>query len=134
MEGAMVGLILGVLLLYGFQTYLPAMFMSRAYGVKALHHAGGPRDEPLPLTINAGRAKRAVANMNEAMVVFLPLALLAVHFGLNSGLAWAGALVFLLARVAYIPAYITAIGLTRSIVWTIGHVGLAMMAVAVWMA
>ena len=130
----MVGLILGVLLLYGFQTYLPAMIMSRALGRKALHHAGGPRDEALPLTINAGRAKRALANMNEAILVFLPLALLAVHFGLNGGLAWGGALVFLLARAAYIPAYITAIGLTRSAVWTIGHVGLAMMAVAVWMA
>ncbi|NOR64055.1 MAG: hypothetical protein GQ535_16415 [Rhodobacteraceae bacterium] len=127
----MVGLILGVLLLYGIQTYLPAMIMSRSLGGKVLRHGGGPRDEALPLTVNASRAKRAVANMNEAMMVFLPLALLAVHFGLNSGLAWWGALVFLLARAAYVPAYITAIGLTRSIVWTLGHVGLAMMAVAV---
>ena len=128
----MVALILGTLLLYLFQTYLPPMIMSRALGPKALRHAGGPRDEPLPLTINAGRAKRALENMNEAMVVFLPLALLAVHFGLNNGLAWWGAALFLGARIAYIPAYITAIGLTRSVVWTLGHVGLAMMAVAIW--
>jgi len=130
----MTSLILGTLLLYLFQTYLPSVIMHRAFGAKALRHAGGPRDEPLPLTENAGRAKRALANMNEAMLVFLPLALLAVHFGLNDGLAWRGALVFLLARVAYVPAYITAIGLTRSIVWTIGHIGLGMMAVAVFSA
>ncbi|MBL1435001.1 MAG: MAPEG family protein [Rhodobacteraceae bacterium] len=130
----MVGLILGVLLLYVIQTYLPPMIMSRTQGADVLRHGGGPRDEALPLTVNAGRAKRALANMNEAMMVFLPLALLAVHFGLNDGLAWAGALVFLLARAAYVPAYITAIGLTRSTVWTLGHVGLGMMAVAVWMA
>ncbi len=128
----MVALILGTLLLYLFQTYLPPIFMSRAMGRAALDHAGGPRDEALPLTVNAGRAKRALENMNEAMLVFIPLALLSVHFGLNDGLAWSGALVFLLARVAYIPAYILAIGMTRSIVWTIGHVGLGMMAVAVW--
>jgi len=127
----MTSLILGTLLLYLFQTYLPSVIMHRAFGVKALRHAGGPRDEALPLTVNAGRAKRALANMNEAMLVFIPLALLAVHFGLNGGLAWGGALVFLLARVAYVPAYITAIGLTRSLVWTIGHIGLGMMAVAI---
>ncbi len=127
----MTALILGTLLLYLFQTYLPPIIMSRALGPKALHHAGGPRDEPLPPTVNAGRAKRALENMNEAMMVFIPLSLLAVHLGLNSGLAWAGATLFLAARIAYIPAYITAIGLTRSIVWTLGHVGLAMMAVAI---
>lgn len=130
----MVALIFLVLLLYTLQTFVPAAIMSRALGPKSMHYAGGPRDEPQALTVKAGRAKRAVANMAEALLVFLPLALLAVHFGLNDGLAWAGALVFLLARAAYVPAYITAIGLTRSIVWTLGHVGLGMMAVAVWMA
>lgn len=130
----MLALIYAVLLLYGVQTYLPSIIMSRALGPDMMQHAGGPRDEPLPLTVNAGRAKRALGNMNEAMMGFIPLSLLAVHFGLNSGLAFWGALVFLLARVAYVPAYITAIGLTRSIVWTLGHIGLGMMAVAVWMA
>ncbi len=127
----MVAIILATLGLYVFQSYLPSMFMSRALGIKALRHAGGPRDEPLPLTVNAGRAKRALGNMTEALVVFIPLSLLAVHFGLNSGLAWWGALLFLLARIAYVPAYITAIGLTRSVVWTIGHIGLGMMAAAI---
>ncbi len=128
----MVPLILGVLALYIVQTYLPSMIMSRTLGAKVLRHGGGPRDEALPLTVNAGRAKRAIGNMNEAMIVFLPLALLCVHFGLNEGLAWAGAALFLAARIAYVPAYITAIGLTRSAVWALGHVGLAMMAAAVW--
>lgn len=130
----MVALIFLVLLLYTLQTFVPAAIMSRAVGAKAMRYAGGPRDEPLKLTAEAGRAKRAAANMAEALLVFLPLALLSVHFGLNGGLAWAGAVVFLLARAAYVPAYITAIGLLRSVVWTLGHVGLGMMAVAVWLA
>lgn len=86
----MTTLILGTLLLYLFQTYLPPMIMSRA-----------------------------LENMNEAMVVFLPLSLLAVHYGLNDGLAWGGAALFLAARIAYIPVYLTAIGLARSRVWAI---------------
>ena len=130
----MVAIILCVLLLFAIQTYLPSMIMSRTMGAEVLRHGGGPRDEALPLTVHARRAKRALANMNEAMMVFLPLALLAVHFGLNDGLAWWGALLFLLARVAYAPAYIAAIGLTRSAVWALGHIGLGMMAVALILA
>lgn len=127
----MVALILWVLLLYVVQTLVPSAIMSRAMGPAAMHYAGGPRDEPLVLTVKAGRAKRALENMNEAMVVFLPLVLISVHLGLNGGLAWWGTLVFLLARVVYVPAYIAAIGLTRSIIWSIGHIGLGMIAVAV---
>ncbi len=75
MAGAMTALIMGVLLLYLFQTYLPSVIMHRAIGAKALRHAGGSRDAPLPLMINSGRAKRALMNMNEAMFVCLPLSL-----------------------------------------------------------
>lgn len=124
-------IIIMVLALYSFQTILPSIFMSRALGSIAMKYAGGPRDTPLDLTVNAGRAKRALDNMVEAILVFLPLALLAVHFDLNDGLAYWGALAFLIARIAYIPAYITAIGLTRSIVWTVGHIGLGMLGWAV---
>ena len=130
----MIVLILLVLLLYVVQTFVPSALMARAVGPEAMHYAGGPRDEPLKLTVKAGRAKRALENMNEAMMIFIPLSLLAISFNLNSGTAWWGALVFLLARVAYIPAYLTAFGLTRSVVWTIGHAGLGMMAVAILQA
>jgi len=126
----MIALTLFVLLLYFVQTFVPTAIMSRAMGPEAMHYAGGPRDVRLKLTVKAARAKRALENMNEAMLVFLPLALLSAQLGLNDGLAWWGAAVFLLARVAYVPAYITAIGFTRSLVWTIGHIGLGMMAIA----
>ena len=130
----MVALILFVLLLYIVQTFVPTTIMSRAMGPGIMHYSGGPRDEQLKLTVKAARAKRALDNMNEAMIVFLPLALISVQLGLNDGLAYWGAAVFLLARVAYVPAYITSIGFTRSLVWTIGHIGLGMMAVALFKA
>ena len=128
----MLAIIFGVLLLYMFQSYLHHLIMLKVVGFTLVKYTGGPRDEPLELTLNAGRAKRAMANLNEAIIVFLPLALLSVHFGLNEGLAWWGAVVFLLARIAYVPAYIIAYGLTRSAFWTLGHIGLGMMAVALW--
>ena len=87
--------------------------------------------------LNAGRIAdtqrfaEATPDMTEAILVFLPLALLAVHYDLTNGLALWGAITFFLARVLYIPAYITAVSLTRSVVWTIGHIGLGMMAFAV---
>lgn len=126
----MLTLLLLTLALYVAQTFTPPMFMSRAHGPLALRHAGGPRDTPLEPSKNAGRAARALINMNEALFVFIPLALACLHYGLDSGLAWWGALTFLLARVVYVPAYILAIGPVRSIVWTVGHAGLAMMAAA----
>jgi len=130
----MIVVTLFVLLLYFVQTFVPTAIMSRAMGPEAMHYAGGPRDEQLKLTVKAARAKRALENMKEAMLVFLPLALLSVQLGLNGGLAWWGAAMFLLARVAYVPAYITSIGFTRSLVWTIGHIGLGMMAIALFKA
>ncbi len=126
----MLTLLLLTLALYVVQTFIPPMFMSRAHGPEALRHAGGPRDTALTPSKNAGRALRALGNMNEALFVFIPLALASLHYGLDSGLAWWGAFIFLLARIVYVPAYILAIGPIRSIVWTIGHVGLALMATA----
>ena len=127
-------LIIAVLVLYVVQAFVPSMIMSRAVGGKAMIYAAGPRDEPQALTVAAARAKRAMGNMVEATVVFLPLALLAVHYSLNDGLAYWGAVIFLLARIAYVPAYISALGLARSVVWTVGHIGLVMMGWAVLMA
>ena len=124
-------IIIAVLALYSFQTFLPSILMSRALGPVMMKYAGGPRDTPLTLTRSAGRASRALNNMTEALLVFLPLSLLALHYDLTSGPAIWGAAIFLVARILYIPAYIASISLTRSLVWTLGHIGLALMLVPV---
>ncbi len=123
----MTGWILAVLGLFVVQTLLPNI--ARAASGDAAQRAwlGGNRDgAPPPHTLMSGRMERALHNMFEALVVFLPLALLAVVTQ-TGGWATTGAAVFCLARVAYVPAYGSGIAPLRSLVWTIGHIGLGLM-------
>lgn len=75
-----------------------------------------------------GRLERAKDNMIEALVIFMPLAILHHLSGPVPDQAMTGALVFLVARVVYIPAYASGILGLRTAVWGVGHFGLLMMA------
>src|SRR6187549_1879701 len=79
----MVLLILLVLALFVVQTLLPNRFRERGAvgGGARLAEALGPRDDLPPLTRVGGRAERALANMHEALPVFLTLALLNLILG-----------------------------------------------------
>jgi uncharacterized MAPEG superfamily protein len=108
----------------GFRTVL-ASDPQRA----TLDHMKG-KDLPPEPSLLGGRAARAQQNMAEALPVFLGLALLLEVQGDTSALAWQGAAVFLAARVLYVPAYLTGIFGVRTVVWSVGWVGLGMMAAA----
>ena len=87
----------------------------------------GNRDHLPEMSIVAGRLDRAKNNMLEALPFFLGLAMLSlVRFG-DTGPAVNGALVFLIARIVYVPAYISGVPWLRSIVWLAGNAGLIMM-------
>jgi len=123
----MIGWILAVLGLFFVQTLLPNA--ARAASGDAAQRAwlGGNRDAaPPPHTRMSGRMERALRNMFEALVVFLPLAVLAVATG-TTGWTGTGAAVFFAARLAYVPAYGSGLAPLRSLVWTIGHAGLGLM-------
>ncbi len=77
--------------------------------------------------INA-RLERAKNNMIEALLLFLPLAILHQVNGDIPDQAMTGALVFLIARILYVPAYASGIIGLRTLVWGVGHFGLLMMA------
>jgi uncharacterized MAPEG superfamily protein len=126
----MVLLILLVLALFVLQTLLPACFryMSGPQAGKKLLMALGPRDDPPPQTRVGGRAERALANMHEALPVFLALALVKLILG-PGDLAVTGATVFLVARVLYIPAYLAGVTGVRTLTWAVSIVGLVMMLV-----
>jgi uncharacterized MAPEG superfamily protein len=127
----MVLLILLVLALFVLQTLLPNRFRERpASGGSMLAEALGPRDDPPPLTRIGGRAERALANMQEALPVFLTLALLNLILG-TGDLAVTGATVFLVARVLYVPAYLAGITGLRTLIWAAGVVGLVLMLIPV---
>ena len=90
----------------------------------------GNRDNLPEMSVVAGRLDRAKKNMLEALPIFLPLALLALIKGGDTSEATHSAFVFLVARVAYVPAYVSGIPILRSLVWLVGVAGLVMMALS----
>jgi uncharacterized MAPEG superfamily protein len=125
----MVLLVLLVLALFVIQTILPGRFREPApEGAKSgVVENLGNRDQIRPLTIVGGRAARALANMHEALPVFLALALLNLITGPAADMAITGATVFLIARVLYVAIYMAGIAVVRTLVWIAGWVGLILM-------
>lgn len=125
----MTGWILGALALWVVQTFLPpvARFVSdptrRSQNLRA---ALGNRDAPPPLPQWGERADRARANLQEALPVFLTVALLLELYGPSGlGTAVPGAALFLVARVLYVPAYLSGVFGLRSAIWVASWIGLA---------
>lgn len=124
--------ILAALALYIFQLLVAPCLRYITGGLKQIAYGLGAHDKPEVASLIGGRLKRAAENMKEAMPIFLALALLAEMKGITSGLALQGAMVFVVARVVYIPAYLSAVFGLRSLVWTIAMGGLVMMLVGIW--
>jgi uncharacterized MAPEG superfamily protein len=127
----MVLLILLVLALFVVQTMLPGRFRepSPDGGKGKLVENLGNRDHVRPLTVVGERAARALANMHEALPVFLALALLNMIVGTAAGMAVTGATIFLIARVVYVAIYMAGVPVVRTLVWGVSWVGLVMMIV-----
>jgi uncharacterized MAPEG superfamily protein len=125
----MILLVLLVLALFVIQTLLPGRFREPAApgAPGKLEENVGNRDHVRPLTVTGQRAARALNNMHEALPVFLALALMNLIAGTAAAMATTGALVFLIARVLYVPLYLSGVSWLRSLVWTGGWVGLVLM-------
>ena len=90
----------------------------------------GPRDEGVrPQGVVAGRAERALRNYLETYAAFAVLAAALVASGRVDGIGFVGAVVWLIARIVYIPLYLAGIPYWRTLVWLAGAVGLALMAI-----
>jgi uncharacterized MAPEG superfamily protein len=125
----MVFIVLLVLALFVVQTLLPGRFREAPQpGQKAgLAENMGNRDQVRPLSVTGQRAARALANMHEALPVFLTLALLNLILGTAAAMAVTGAIVFLVARILYTVVYMLGIPVVRTLIWAAGWVGLVMM-------
>lgn len=122
-------LILLVIGLFVLQTLLPAA-IRHAHGPdvgRRLWAALGPRDQPPAQTVVGARAERALANMQEALPVFLALALLNLILGTAASMAVTGATLFFVARLLYVPAYLLGVPVLRTLIWAAGVIGLVMM-------
>ena len=127
----MILLVLLVLALFVIQTLLPGRFREPATPGQPdkLAEDLGPRDQVRPFTVVGQRAARALANLHEAMPVFLALALLNLNSGTAAAMATTGALIFLIARIVYLPVYLAGISVLRTLVWVGSWVGLILMLV-----
>lgn len=125
----MVILVLLVLALFILQTLLPGRFREApgpGHPGKLAENLGN-RDHMRPLTVTGQRAARALANMQEAMPVFLGLALMNMILNPESPQAQTGALVFLVARALYVAIYMAGVPVVRTLVWAISWAGLVLM-------
>ncbi len=111
--------ILAALALYFVQTLLPVTFRYRGHPASL-----GARDDMPEATVLVRLAERALVNVGEGMILFLPLALLTI----DAEGAVLGAAIFVLARVAHVILYLTGIPYLRTIAWLISLGGLASMA------
>jgi uncharacterized MAPEG superfamily protein len=129
----MISYILWGLLMYLVHIFLPpGIFFMRPgdpIDVK-LKFAAGSRDEPMQFTVGYERAKRAQRNYEESLPFFLTLALLLLYTENTEALASRGAMVFLIARMAYLPTYVAGIPMVRTLVWLVSWAGLVMMGIA----
>jgi uncharacterized MAPEG superfamily protein len=127
----MVLVILLVLALFFIQTLLPGRFREPApESTKTrLVESLGNRDEQRPFTLVGGRATRALANMHEALPVFLALALMNMIAVPGASIAVTGAWVFLVARTLYVCIYMAGVPVLRTLVWVGALVGIGMMVV-----
>lgn len=125
----MVFWILAGLALYLMNVFGAGSFLMLRVGPTAYM---GPRDSlPEPGKFHA-RALKSAKNFSESLPVFVVLGLLALIVdGVDLKLAEQGAMLFVLARLAYIAAYVAGVPYVRSVIFTAGFAGLGMMAYAV---
>lgn len=112
------------------QILLPAMFRNAETGID---YNAGPRDAPSPAPIGkvTARLQRAQQNLFETLPLFAAAILVAHVAGRNGDLTYWGAVLYLAARVLYVPLYAAGIPVVRSLVWSVGLVGLILILFAI---
>jgi uncharacterized MAPEG superfamily protein len=97
---------------------------------RGLKYLAGPRDEQRQShNVMAGRLDRALRNLLETYPAFIALALALAVTGKTGGIGAAGAWLWLVARVLYVPVYAAGIPMIRTLLWFASLVALAMMLV-----
>ncbi|MGB1987548.1 MAG: MAPEG family protein, partial [Parvibaculales bacterium] len=109
----MTEVVLATLALYLLQLMLPNLIAVARGEIEAASLFGG-RDETIEKSIIVRRADRAAVNIQESMIVFLPLAGLAIASGTSvaeTATIWLG------LRVAYLITYLMGISFIRTFIW-----------------
>ena len=112
---------LGILGLYGLVVIITILAqLVAAQAQVGLEMLVKPRDDMPKLTGVAGRLERAQLNSIVAMALFAPAVLILQMKGLATPGTLLTAQVFLIARIAYVPAYAAGLPWVRSLIWVVG--------------
>jgi uncharacterized MAPEG superfamily protein len=114
-------------LLQGLQFLLFSILAQRQVGPK---YAASPRDQKRELTGHAGRAQRALQNHFEGLILFGIAAGVVTFADQGNALTGACALVYLGARVLYVPAYLFGWTPWRSLIWAMGFAATMILLIA----
>ena len=74
-----------------------------------------------------GRATRALDNYVENLGPFIAMALALIATQHTGGIGALGATIWILARIVYLPVYLTGVIYVRTALWAISVIGLLMM-------
>lgn len=92
----------------------------------------GNREEPAEASAWVARAQRAVANMQENLIIFAPLVLLVHVADQADSLSANGAAIFVGARVVYTLVYLAGVSYLRTAIWSVSVAGMAMIAASLF--
>ena len=120
--------ILVVLFLLFVQVMLPGKFLTDQIGSKGQM---GPRDDLPEPSRDLSRSRRALANLQETLPIFLTLAVLSIVFGEQGWLSVAGGVVYLVARISHVICYMRGLSPWRSLSFLLSLIGNAMIALPV---
>ena len=125
---------------FELQMLIAAILLGFVHLIAASHAASlqrgyrwtaGARDETLPpLTGVAGRLARASANFAETFPYFAALVLAVEVTGQRDAYSYWGVVLYVGARVAYLPLYAFGVFLVRSLVWNVATAGIVLLLVA----
>ena len=91
-----------------------------------LRYILGSRDEQKPLQGMPARLDRAFRNFLETFPFFIAAVLLAQVLGKHSALTVLGAQLYVWARLAYIPLYLSGVPALRTLCWTAAFAGIVL--------
>ena len=90
----------------------------------------GPRDNPRPVGVVAGRLDRALKNFLETFPLFAAALIACVAVGKLGPLTLYGSVAYVVGRALYVPIYAAGISMVRTLVWAVSIIGLVMVIVA----
>ena len=115
-----------VLLLLLAQVGLPSRYLTAQVGPQTQM---GPRDDLPKPSRELGRARRALANLQETLPIFLVLAVLSIVLGEQGWLSLTGAALYFVARVSHAYCYMKGLVPWRSVSFLASLLGNVLLAI-----